>query len=416
MRFALRRLSACAITFAMLSLGGVAWAEPAPAFPLLLRQAQGASPRLAQGAAEVQTARGLAQQAGARPNPTVGYEAENLGTNDRGGVAARQDTFSVSQALELGGKRNARIEAGRAEVDAAEARQQQARADFGADLAVAYASAEAASRKAKLLKDDLSRAREDVRAVEALVQAGKEAEVRAGQARAAAAAAEADLQGAEADAAEALARLSSLAGAATPFTDIETSLLDDAQALSDPSPDLPKDTPALQVARAQREAASRRTDVERAKALPDVTVSLGARRYEGFGGAGVVAGVSAPLPLFDRNRGSIAAARGQLSAAEAKLRAVQLDAEADWRAAASQARAGGARLRAAEEAQRVATESYRLTRIGYDGGKASLFELLAARRAVVEAQTRLLDARFVRIRAEATLARLAGRVPFGGSQ
>ena len=130
----------------------------------------------------------------------------------------------------------------------------------------------------------------------------------------------------------------------------------------------------------------------------------------------VVAGVSAPLPLFDRNRGAVAAANAQLAAADAQLRATRLDAEADWRAASAQARAGKARLKAAQEGQDVAAESYRLTRVGYDGGKASLFELLSSRRALVEAETRLLDARLARIRAEAVLARLAGLIPFGGSQ
>ena len=165
-----------------------AFAAPAPAFPLLVREAMGAAPKLAQSAAEVSVAQGLAQQAAARPNPTLGFEAENLAVHDNTGVAARQDTFSLSQPLELGGKRSARVAAGRADVDAAQARQRQAQADFAAELAIAYASAEAATRKAALLRDDLGRAQEDVRAADALVKAGREADGRAGQARAAAAA------------------------------------------------------------------------------------------------------------------------------------------------------------------------------------------------------------------------------------
>jgi cobalt-zinc-cadmium efflux system outer membrane protein len=399
--------------FVLASLPAVALADPAPAFPLLLREAQATAPRLAEGAAEVRVARGLAEQAAARPNPTLGFEAENLAVHDTTGVAARQDTLSVSQALELGGKRTARMAAGRAEVGAAQAGLEQRQADFAADLAIAYAAAEAGARKAALLREDLGRAQEDVRAAEALVKAGKEADVRAGQARANAAAAQADVEAAQADAAEALSRLSSLAGAPAPFTGIAVSLRDTAQAQPLPAAALPADAPVLVAARAAREAAARQTDVERSRAAPDLTVSVGARRYEGIGGTGVVAGLSLPLPLFDRNRGNVAAASGRLAAADARLRAAQYDAGADWRAASAQARAGQARLKAALEAETVAADSYRLTRIGYDAGRTPLIELLGVRRALLDAQTRVLNARFARIRAEATLAKLAGRIPFG---
>jgi cobalt-zinc-cadmium efflux system outer membrane protein len=64
----------------------------------------------------------------------------------------------------------------------------------------------------------------------------------------------------------------------------------------------------------------------------------------------------------------------------------------------------------------AAEETYRLTRTGYDAGRTPLIELLTARRNLTDAQLRLLDARVARIRAEATLARLSGRIPFGGSR
>jgi cobalt-zinc-cadmium efflux system outer membrane protein len=102
-----------------------------------------------------------------------------------------------------------------------------------------------------------------------------------------------------------------------------------------------------------------------------------------------------------------------LTAANARLASARLEEETGRRVAASQIAAGDARLKAAIQAEAAAGEAYNLARIGYEGGKSPLIELLNARRAVTEAQSRLLDARLARIRAEAALARLSGRVAFG---
>src|SRR5262252_8474464 len=96
-------------------------AEPAPPFRQLFLQAQMAAPRLAESAATVRVSQGLSLQAAARPNPSLGFEAENFGTfgGSNSVVDAQQQTLSVDQLFELGGKREARILAGQADVNAA---------------------------------------------------------------------------------------------------------------------------------------------------------------------------------------------------------------------------------------------------------------------------------------------------------
>ena len=91
-------------------------------------------------------------------------------------------------------------------MSAAEAQRAQTRVELGYDLALAYAAAEAAAARTALLTQDLDRAREDVRSARALVDAGKEGELRAVQAEAAAAGALAELEAAKAEAVGALAR------------------------------------------------------------------------------------------------------------------------------------------------------------------------------------------------------------------
>ena len=389
-------------------------AQPAPPYLALFRQAESAAPRLAESEANIRAAEGQTIQAAVRPNPNVSLEAENIaGSYPYNGLSRSQTTLSVSEALEIGGQRPARMAAAGAGLNAARAQREQTKADFAYDLALAYAAAELAEKRANLATEALNRAQEDERAARALVNAGREADLRAVQANAATTAAQADLEGARADVSEALVRLTGLVGARQSYTGVSQSLLDMAATLKPPPIEPLAVSPAVRAAEASRNAVATRVSVERTRATPDITVSLGFRRIAGENANTVVAGVAVPLPLFNNNSGAIATASAELAAADARLNAARLNAEADWRVASSQALAADRRLTATAEAEAAANEAYRLGRIGYDAGRTPLVELLAARRNLTEAQMRGLDARVARIRAEASLARLMGRIPFG---
>jgi len=394
--------------------GGVAVAEPAPPYPQMLREAQASAPRLAEARAQVAKAEGLARQAGAWPNPTLAVAVENFSRSGRlRGSELAETTASVEQTLELGGKRGARIAAGRAEVEAARRRADEAGAAFAFDLAEAYARAEAADRRVTLATASLGLAQEDARVAAALVEAGREADLRRVQARAAVQAARASVDEARAARATAFGLLTSLAGAPVPITTIPVGLLARADR---PAPVVAPDplaSPGYLAALAAREAAARQVRVERARAVPDVAVSVGVRRFGEDDSTAMVAGISTPFPLFDRNRGNIGAAQAELAVAEARLDAARLDAEAAVRAGLVRIEASVARLAAAREGEAAAEEAYRLTRLGYEGGKLALVELLNARRGLDEARAQALDAALERLAAQAALARLQGRAPFG---
>lgn len=395
-----------------LTTAPAALAAPAPPYAALLAQAEADAPRMSQAEAGIAQAQGLARQAASRPNPMLGLEVENFaGSGPFQGLDLAETTASLDQTLELGGKRPARIAAGQAGVTAARAQAALARADFAAQLAIAYAEAEAAAAKVVLAGDQLNAAQTDARAARLLVDAGREAELRALQAAAEREAARADRDEARAAADAAFARLSSLAGATVVYDAVGESLLDRPRSATAP---VAAETPAVLAARAERAAASARVRVEGRKAAPDVTVSAGVRRLAGDDAAALVAGVSVPLPLFDRNRGATQAARAELTGAEARLRQAELDAAADLRAAQSQARSAAARVEAAAAGEGAAREAYRLARLGYDAGRLPLLELTAVRRALAAAQIRTLDARLAQVRAAAEIARLSGRTPFGG--
>ena len=399
---------------ALLAAGGLACAgptlaAPAPSFQDLLAQSAQA-PRRAESQAQVAAAQGRLDQAGAWRNPELSLDVENFaGKGPMQGLDSAETTLSLSQTLELGGKRGARIDGARRDLDLARAREAQTRADYAAALAVGYAEAEAAELRAGQARELLDAAQSDARAADLLVEAGKEARLRGLQAKADAQAAQAGLNQALAARDAAFGRLSAQAGSGETYDSLTSSLLS-ADAAIDTEP---VDTPAVLSAQAERDSAAARVRIEQLQSRPDLTVSAGVRRFAGDDSTAMVAGAAVPLPLFDRNRGNTAAARAELAAAEARLAQARLDAAADLAAARSQARSASAQASAAAAGEAAAAEAYRLARIGYEAGRLPLLELTAARRALAAARLQTLEARLARVRALAEAARLAGKTPFG---
>lgn len=411
----LPRLAAAGIAAVLGStaLGGMAHAQVAPPFATLLRESEN-SPRSTAIAADVARAEGLAEQARSRPNPSVSVLAENVaGGAPYRGFDGAETTLQLNQPFEFGGKRSARIAAGQAGVGVARARAFEARVVYAHDLALAYATAEVAQRRVELAEDEVEEAEADLKVARALVDAGKEARLRSLQAESALNALRADLDLAKANLVAALARLSALAGAPNAYTGITGSVLALSDTAATAGPVDPSRAAVYRTALAERDAASQRLAYERKRAIPDVTGSLGVRRLERDNATAMVVGVSVPLPLFDRNRGNIAAANAEVQGTAARAEAARIEAEAELRGAIAQADAAEARVKAAQASLDTAEEAYRLARIAYESGKAPLIELLAARHNLGAARGVVVDTTAARFAAYATLARLQGRTITG---
>jgi cobalt-zinc-cadmium efflux system outer membrane protein len=387
-----------------------------PSYTALLERAQANAPQLLEQAANLRASQAQVRQASAWLNPTLNATYENLGAPESGGVSQRQDTYAVTQVFELGGKRAARIEVEQRRSAFAGTRERQARLAFASELAVAYARAEAMQQRQAVAEAELARANDDLRAVQALVTAGREAELRLAQGRASVAAARAALQSAVADATEALERLSALVGSPEPFTRIDHPFLAAVNALPSTPGWSPEQAPALAAATSERDALAAQVRVEQKRWIPDLGVSVGMRRFGWTSDKAATVGLSASIPLFDRNRSGVDAARERAAAAGMRVEAARLDATASRRAALAQVAASEQRLKAAQEGETASAEAYRLGRTGYEAGKTALLELLAIRRALSEAQTLTIDARLARVRALATLSLAEGRLVFGEAQ
>lgn len=408
-----RIAAGCAVVALATATTGPAWADPAPAFEILLQQV-GASPTAMEAGALQEAAEARVRQARVRPNPTLALDVENaFGSGPFEGFGNAETTLGVTQDLELWGRRGARVDVARAEAGALALRRDLAVVDAAGRLALVYAEAEAAERRFQLAEEALSVTLADARAALTLVEEGREPMVRALQGESEAATARASLDEAQAERDAAFARLTAVAMLPTPVTSIKASLIDQA-----PSTAMSGDAATLvvRVAEAERETAERQIAVERIRARPDVSASVGVRRYEAEDATALTVGFSLPLPLFDRNRGNIDAALADFRAADARLLNARQEAQADRNAAKARLNASASRVSATDAGVTAAQEAYRLSRIGFDAGRISQLELRVSRAALISARNAAVDARLARVRAEIDLARLQGRAPFGAVQ
>ena len=87
--------------------------------PQALQRAANANPRIAAADRTIGMADGRREQANALPNPTLGVEVDNFASGQSGVVQGAETTLQLSQLIELGGKRDARVQAALGDYDTA---------------------------------------------------------------------------------------------------------------------------------------------------------------------------------------------------------------------------------------------------------------------------------------------------------
>lgn len=395
--------SLCTLLFAgMLAMSGrPAFAEPVSLSDALAR-GQDVSPRIAKAKAELEAADGRAMQAGVRPNPVVSAEVENFsGTGPYRTFGQTETTVAVSQPFELGGKRRARKEVAAADRAIARIALRKAEADLSHDIIVSHAELRAAEERAVLARQVLARAVELARIAETLVDVGRDPPLTGLRADALLAEAKAGKLRAEAELLSARQRLALLIGSEDPELSAAVQDMAPPLALADSAQSLDE-----RMAVAERDAAAARVKLAQAEAVPDVTASGGVRNFRESGDTAFIVGVSIPLPVFNRNRGNIAAARADGDAAQAGLAQTRLNARFSRRDAELMLAAASERVAALSGASLFqANEAARIAEIGYQQGKFTLIELIDAQEAQTSANLKLIEAELDRARALAALGR-----------
>jgi outer membrane protein, heavy metal efflux system len=361
-------------------------------------------PSIAQSAAEIDAARGRARQAGTLPNPTIGYTAEEVsgGPTIRGG----EHGFFIEQTIPLGGKLKLSRRVFERATAEAEARADAQRRRVLTDVRTRYYQALVAARRVETRQALAALAGEAVAISKQLMNVGAadrpdqlEIEIEEQQAK---------LQLIEAE--QTHARVWRELGAA-----VGDPALAPRPLSGDPSRGLPAlvqetalarllgESPELAEARAAKERSTLALARARREPMPDLRLRGGPRYnrelLESTPSGAVPVGwegaleIGLTVPLFDRNKGNIAAAQAELVRAEREL--TRVDLALRTRLAATFERYVNASRMA--EAYRVevlprAEEAHRLYLSKYREMAAAYPQVLIARRTLTQANDRYLDA------------------------
>jgi cobalt-zinc-cadmium efflux system outer membrane protein len=143
--------------------------------------------------------------------------------------------------------------------------------------------------------------------------------------------------------------------------------------------------PELLAARARVSAAEAETAFQRTLSIRQVGATFGLKRLNG--GSTMIAGISVPIPVFDRNRGEIQRAASETIAAERELawadRRVEAEVQGIYDAAQQLAvQAAGLQRSFVDRA----ADSHRITLAAYQEGATSLLQVLDASRTLADAR------------------------------
>ncbi len=331
-------------------------------------------------------------QAGRPPNPTLDVMIEDLAATrfsgtDRDQPVQSQTTLQLSQLIELGGKRTARVRLAQANIDLAAWDYETARIDVLTHVSRAFTDVLAA-QETLAVSEETTRLVTQVREnVSARVTAGTVSPIEETRAGVALAAVRADAARARRALEASRSRLALLWGSpmatfANAAGDLkaEPPPLPAATALTtmlNQNPELARWAAEL----TQREA---RLAVEQSRRKIDVAVSAGYRRFTTVDGNSFVIGASVPLPFFDKNKGGIEEARIRVAEGYEQQRA------AAARVAAQLAGAYAALASAHDEATILRTDAlpgaqqtFEAVTEGYRLGRFGLLDVLDAQRTLI---------------------------------
>jgi cobalt-zinc-cadmium efflux system outer membrane protein len=363
------------------------------------------NPDMAAARQEIGIAEGARRQAGLIPNPELSWEVEDTRRD------TSTTTVTLSQPLELGGKRGARIEVARVGQDLAQMTLEQQVNNLRADVVQAFYSALRAQTGVELARQSLDLTERGLQVVEGRVRAGTSSPVEATRAQVQLAEARLQLSRAQSEKSNAYRQLAQITGSAVDTVDRL-----DAPSLSPGQP--PADdlllgrldqTAELRQALARIDQNDAALGSEKAQRIPDLTVSLGSQ-YDRLERERVnVVGLSLPLPLFDRNQGNVLAAarradqaRDLRNATELRLRSETRTALNQWGTAMQEvASYDSTILPAARQAVDTATR-------GFERGKFGFIEVLDAQRTLIAAREQYLASLATASDARARVERVFG--------
>jgi cobalt-zinc-cadmium efflux system outer membrane protein len=412
-----RAWRAC-LTTGVLCLAAIAQGQSSesPSGELTLARAIAAAlagnPALRAGEFELRAGEGRVRQAGLRPNPELALEFENFaGSGRMGGSNVLETTLSLSQVIELGGKRERRRQVAESGYEARAVERQIHQLDVLAQVTRRYLEVVLAQERLSLSETALVLAEETLSVMARRVKAARSP--RAEQSRAAIARARARLnrsralQALDADRRQLAGTWGEdRAGFTTAVAELYTLPdVDDFESLVFRL----EQAPDFRHYAAERRLREAELQLAKARARPTLKLTAGVRRHEESDDTTLVAGVSLPLPLFDRRQGQRAEGRSRIAQTEAERTAALRAARTTLFALHgefSMARVEVEALRG--EVLPQAERALEQTRSGFERGRFSYLELASAQQDVIDTLRAALEAAGTVHRLHTEIERLTG--------
>ena len=357
-----------------------------------LEAAVSGNPELAASGREVGVAQGLREQAGLFRNPTLSWLQE--GTESRN----RTTTLGISQPLELGGKRGARMELAERGQDVAALSLLARRNQLRGEVIASFYTALRAQERERLAQQSVELAQRGVVAAEGRVRAGKAPPLEANRAQVQLAEVRLEQARARRERADANQALATLMGLPLPdFTGVRSDSVEPLPGLPSSNQLLDRldDSAEMRLAKTRIDEGEAAVRLAKTQRIPDLDVSLGTKETIEAGTRDRIAviGLSLPLPLFDRNQGNILAqsrradqARDLRNATELRLRQETQQALQQWSTA--QGEVNAFRQTILPNAQTAVESATR----GFEMGKFGFLEVLDAQRTLITARDQYLRA------------------------
>ena len=363
--------------------------------PDAIQNALDYSPRLKSAAAGVEAAKGVEDQAGHLPNPEIGFEAGNVaGSGEFGGTDSAEFTYSLTQTVEIGGKRSARRNAAEAARGAAGTALMVEQLGIKRDVRIAYCDALAKDEAVKLAVEQEQLAEDILQTVSEQVQAAAEPEIQLSKAEVAYAASVIERERKEHELKVAKERLAKLLGTSALDSSLDHAHFFELRApgsIENYRANLARIPDIQRFSHIEMEKESL-LDLERARAIPDPKFSLGVRDFRGSGDQAFIFSVSLPIPVFNQNRGNVARAHAEVRQAVNDARQAKLTLERQltesweqWSTYYSEAQRLKTKLLPSAE------RAFKLARIGFAKGRFSYHEVLDAQRTLFDAKSQYYD-------------------------
>ena len=384
-------------------------AEPAStplSLETALRFALKASPQASVAAARREALQAAQVAAGLKPQPSVDVSVENFGLPMGDLYDQFQVTGTYSQRIERGGKREARVRAVQREFNLVSAEAVVARLDLIRTVQQVFVEAQAAQARISIAEERLRVARELSGEVGRRVASAKDPVFAGTRARTGVAEAQVEVRLAVHARDAALKRLAAYWGGSKGEQIVsERDFLDLAPAANAAEPS-PADLAVYEARAARAEAL---TDVQRANAARDPTIS-GGPRIISTKSIGLVAGVSMPLggKRLVEARVAEAQAEGRRIAAELAVERYNRErAIALAREKVEESRDEAELIRS--EVVPNARTTLEQVRFGYNRGFFSFADVSAAQTTLTNARARMVDAARRYHEARVEMDRLTGR-------